>query len=121
MDRTTRFLAGIFTLSGILHFAMPKPFERIIPTPLKPYQRELVQASGVAELACAALLTVPSTRPFGGRLSFWLLLGVYPANIQMTVSAFQDDKAPVWYRLLTVLRLPLQFPLLQWARRAQHG
>jgi uncharacterized membrane protein len=121
MDRTTRFLAGIFTLSGILHFVMPKPFESIIPTPLKPYKRELVQASGVAELACAALLVAPPTRPLGGRLSFWVLLGVYPANFQMTVSAFQDDKSTAWFRLLTVLRLPLQLPLLKWARKAQLG
>jgi uncharacterized membrane protein len=121
MDRTTRFLAGIFTLSGILHFVMPKPFESIIPVPLKPYKRELVQASGVAELACAALLAAPSTRPLGGRLSFWVLLGVYPANFQMTVSAFKDEDASAWYRVLTILRLPLQLPLLAWARKAQAG
>jgi uncharacterized membrane protein len=121
MDRRTRILAGIFTLSGILHFAMPKPFESIIPAPLRPYKRELVQASGVAELAAAGLLVAPATRRLGGLLSFGVLAGVFPANIQMTVSAFQKDDSPTWYRLLTVFRLPLQFPLLLWARKAWVG
>jgi uncharacterized membrane protein len=121
MDRRTRILAGIFTLSGILHFARPKPFESIIPTPLRPYKRELVQASGAAELAAAGLLVVPATRRLGGLLSFGVLAGVFPANIQMTVSAFQKEDAPTWYRLLTVFRLPLQFPLLLWARKAWVG
>jgi uncharacterized membrane protein len=121
MERTTRILAGIFTLSGILHFAMPKPFESIIPTPLKPYKRELVQVSGVAELAAAGLLATPATRRWGGLLSFGVLAGVFPANIQMTLSAFQKEDAPTWFRLLTVFRLPLQFPLLRWARKAWVG
>jgi len=121
MDRTTRILAGIFTLSGILHFVKPKPFESIIPVPLKPYGRELVQISGVAELAAAGLLVAPPTRRLGGLVSFGVLAGVYPANLQMTLSAFQKDDAPTWYRLLTVLRLPLQFPLLHWARKAWVG
>lgn len=121
MDRTTRLLATLFTVSGVLHFAMPKPFERIIPTPLKAYKTELVQVSGVAELGCAALMAMPPTRRLGGLLSFGVLAGVFPANIQMTVSAFQKEGAPAWYRLLTVLRLPLQFPMLMWARKAWAG
>lgn len=121
MDRTTRLLATLFTVSGVLHFAMPKPFERIIPGPLKPYKSELVQASGVAELGCAALMALPPTRRVGGMLSFGVLAGVFPANIQMTVSAFQRADAPTWYKLLTVFRLPLQIPMLLWARKAWVG
>ena len=43
---------------GVLHFVRPRPFERIVPKPL-PRKRELVYASGVAELACAAGLLHP--------------------------------------------------------------
>lgn len=118
MDRTTRFLVGIFTVSGILHFAKPEPYERIIPTPLREYGRELVQVSGAAELASAALLAAPHTRRLGGLMSFGLLLSVFPANVQMTISAFQRERAPHWYRVATVLRLPLQLPMLRWAWRA---
>jgi uncharacterized membrane protein len=121
MDRTTRRLAVIFGSAGILHFVKPKPFEQIIPTPLQPFKTELVYASGVVELASAALLAVPRTRRWGGLLGFGLLVGVFPANLQMTVSAFQNDKSPGWYRLVTILRLPLQFPLLMWARKAWVG
>jgi len=117
MPRTTAFLAGIFTVSGILHFAKPKPYVSIVPKPL-PYKSELVMASGVAELACAVLLVNPATRRLGGRLSSWLLVAVFPANIQMTVSAYQKSTTPAWYRLATVLRLPLQAPMIAWARRA---
>lgn len=114
----TKALTGIFATSGILHFAMPTPYEKIIPTPLRDYKRELVQASGVAELACAALLASPKTRRLGGLLSFGVLLGVFPANVQMTVTAYQSQRTTAWYRLGTAVRLPLQIPMLQWAWQA---
>ena len=113
-----KLLAGMFATSGVLHFAKSEPFERIIPTPLQEYKKELVQISGVAELTCAALLVAPPTRRLGGILSFGLLLGVWPANVQMSVSAFQSERAPSWYRIATLLRLPLQIPMLRWAYRA---
>jgi uncharacterized membrane protein len=116
-----KVLAGMFATSGVLHFAASEPFEKIIPTPLQEYKKELVQVSGVAELACAALLVTPPTRRLGGLLSFGLLLGVWPANAQMTVSAFQSERASAWYRLVTVLRLPLQIPMLRWAWSAWKG
>jgi uncharacterized membrane protein len=77
-----------------------------------------VYASGVVELGCAAMLTQPSTRRLGGLLSFGLLLAVFPANVQMAISAFQDDKAPLWFKVGTLLRLPLQIPPLRWALNA---
>lgn len=116
-----KVLAGMFTTSGVLHFAKPEPFEKMIPRPLVDYKKELVQVSGVAELACAALLMTRPTRRLGGLLSFGLLLGVWPANAQMTVSAYQSKRAPRWYRILTVLRLPLQIPMLRWAWSAWKG
>jgi uncharacterized membrane protein len=116
-----KVLAGMFATSGVLHFAKPEPFEKIIPTPLKEYRKELVQISGVAELTCAALLVTPPTRRLGGILSFGLLLGVWPANVQMSVSAFQSERASSWYRIATLLRLPLQIPMLRWAYRAWAG
>ncbi len=116
-----KVLAGMYATSGVLHFLRPEPFEKIIPTPLETYKKELVAVSGVAELACAALLVTPPTRRLGGLLSFGLLLGVWPANGQMTVSAYQNERSPSWYRLLTVLRLPLQIPMLRWAWSAYRG
>lgn len=119
MHPTTKFLVGIFTVSGVLHFVNPKPYVSIVPKPL-PMKQELVMVSGAVELASAALLIAPQTRRLGGRLSTWLLLAVFPANVQMTVSAFQKP-SPGWYRAATVLRLPLQAPMVAWARRASRG
>jgi uncharacterized membrane protein len=120
MDSSTKRLVGIFTVSGILHFVRPEPFVRIVPKPL-PYKKEIVYASGAAELACAGLLVSPSTRSLGGRLSYWLLLAVFPANLQMSIDAFRNRRAAGWFRLLTIARLPLQLVFLRWARRATQG
>lgn len=117
MDRDVRNLVGIFTVSGVLHFVTPQPFENIVPRPL-PHKRTLVYASGAAELAAAAMLAHPRTRRLGGMVSFGVLLAVLPANVQMTVSAWRSDRTPAWFTLGTVLRLPLQVPLLRWAWRS---
>lgn len=117
MTRETKMLAVLLGVSGVLHFAIPKPYTAIVPKPL-PYKRELVYASGVAELGCAAMLTQPRTRRVGGLLSFGLLLAVFPANVQMMVTVVQSKKAPLWYKVGTVLRLPLQLPPLSWSLKA---
>lgn len=117
MTRETKMLAALLGVSGVLHFAIPKPYTAIVPKPL-PYKRELVYASGVAELGCAAMLTQPRTRRVGGLLSFGLLLAVFPANVQMMVTVVQSKKAPLWYKVGTVLRLPLQLPPLSWSLKA---
>ena len=79
---------------------------------------------GVAELACGAGLLVPSTRAVAGTASAGLLVGVLPANVQMSVSfgrrAARTGR-PV-HRLAflaTVGRLPIQWPLIRVALRAR--
>jgi uncharacterized membrane protein len=120
MTRDSRLLCILLGASGVLHFAVPKPYTAIVPKPL-PYKRELVYASGVVELGCAAMLTQQRTYRLGGLLSFGLLLAVFPANVQMTISALQNGKAPLWFKIGTVLRLPLQIPPLRWALKAARG
>jgi uncharacterized membrane protein len=117
MTRETKMLAALLGVSGVLHFAIPKPYTAIVPKPL-PYKRELVYASGVAELGCAAMLTRPRTRTLGGWLSLGLMLAVFPANVQMMITTVQSKKSPLWYKVGTVLRLPMQIPPLRWALKA---
>lgn len=117
MSRDTRMLAALLGVSGVLHFAVPKPYTSIVPKPL-PYKRELVYASGVAELGCAVMLTQPRTRRLGGLLSFGLLLAVFPANIQMTIDGFRSSRSSTWYKVVLLVRLPMQIPPLRWAARA---
>lgn len=117
MDRGIALLAGLFTVSGILHFVKPEPFEKIVPKPL-PAKRELVYASGVAELAAAGLLVNRRTRHHGGRLSLAILVGVFPANVQMAIDVWRSDRAPLAFKIGTLARLPLQWPMIAIARRA---
>jgi len=117
MTRDIKILAAAFAGMGVLHFVAPKPFEAIVPRPL-PRKRELVYASGVAEITCAGLMARPATRRLGGLLSVGLLAAVFPANVQMTVSALQDSRKPWWFKAGTVARLPLQAPMIRIALKA---
>jgi uncharacterized membrane protein len=53
-----RRLGGFFLLAGLLHFLRPRPYVAIVPEAL-PRNRELVFASGVAEMAGGAAVLVP--------------------------------------------------------------
>ncbi len=108
IPRQTRFLAGVFAVAGVLHFVVPKPFVSIVPKRV-PLKRPLVYLSGLLELACSVgLLT---KRRWAGLLSAGLLLGVWPANIDMAVVATKQSK-PKWYRAGLWARVPVQLPLI---------
>ena len=117
MNRSLKLLATVFTVSGVLHFVRPRTFESIVPKQL-PNKRELVYASGAVELLCAGLMVREDTRKVGGLLSAGLLAGVFPANVQMTVSTLGKKRAPGWFKALTVARLPLQYPMICVALKA---
>lgn len=110
-------LAGLLAVAGVAHFVAPRPFESIVPEPL-PRKRELVHASGVAEIVCAGLLVNERTRRVGGLAAAALLVGVFPANVQMSVSALRSRRASPLYKIGTVGRLPLQVPLVRTALKA---
>lgn len=117
MTRDVKALALLLTGAGALHFARPEPFEQIVPKPL-PCKRELVYASGAAQLACAAALSRERTRTIGGWATAALMVAVFPANVQMAISGLRSDKAPRWYKAGLVARLPLQIPLVKTAVKA---
>jgi len=118
IPRDVTALAVVFAVSGVLHFLMPRPYMRIVPRPL-PRKRDLVYASGAAELVCAAGLMHPRTRPAAGWGSLAVLLAVYPANLQMAVDAQRTRSGA--YKAGTLLRLPLQLPMIRTALRAARG
>jgi uncharacterized membrane protein len=104
-------LSGLLTVTGTLHFVVPKVFADIVP-PQLPSPIGLVYASGVAELVCAAGLAVPRTRRVAGWATAALFVAVFPGNIQMALDA--GDRSTT-YQALTYARLPLQVPLVVWA------
>lgn len=115
MRRVLRGLCGpFFVFAGALHFAKPRMYEAIMP-PWLPRHRELVYASGVAEIAGGAGLLTPLRRPAGWGL-IATLLAVFPANVHMALNA--DEYRVPGGRAALLARLPLQLVFLAWVRSA---
>ena len=113
-------LAALFVISGSVHLVRPQAFETIVPRRL-PSPRALVYASGVAELACAVGLLHPRTRAAAGWASAALLVGIFPANVQMAVTEGRRARrgtGSTTGRVATLVRLPLQIPLIRTALKA---
>lgn len=97
------------------HFLRPRGYDRIVPDTLPP--RTTTLASGVAELAIAVGLVVPATRRAAGWAAAALFLAVFPANVKMANDLLDSPRSTRAMRLGSVLRLPLQAPLVAWAVR----
>ncbi|MEV0703671.1 hypothetical protein AB0I53_37935 [Saccharopolyspora sp. NPDC050389] len=104
--------------AGVLHFLVPRPFDAIVPRSLPGTARTWTRLSGVVELGRAGLVAVPRTRRLGGRLSALLFVAVFPANVKMAL-AWRRRSLP--WRAVGFARLPLQIPLVLWARRVGPG
>lgn len=113
-------LAVLFTVSGVVHLVRPEVFAPIVPDAL-PAHRLLVYLSGAGELLCAAGLAWRRTRRLAGWSSVALLVAVFPANVTMALNAWHSwDRGGAgassgWYLTGTILRLPMQLPLVWWA------
>ena len=112
-------LGGLLLGVGTLHFVSPKPFDSIIPRALpEEARRPLTYASGVVEVAAGAMLLAPRTRRLGGRLAFWLILAVWPANIDAALrGGYPGLPGVVGGATAAWIRVPLQLPLLWLAHR----
>jgi len=118
-------LAALMVSAGITHFAAPMAYERIVPR-WAGDARRVVVASGVAEIACGALLASRRTGRLGACPTAALLVVVFPANVQMALDAGTEHQAvpdmPVGrFRAIAFARLPLQLPLVGWAVRVAKG
>ncbi|HEY5271735.1 MAG TPA: hypothetical protein VIJ34_00725 [Acidimicrobiales bacterium] len=111
-QRAPTLLAVLFGASGTVHLASPRTFEPLIPSWL-PRPRAVVYASGVAEIVCAGGLLARAR--WARSASVLLLLGVFPGNVQVAVTASRLAPSRCTLRLaLAIARLPLQIPLV-WA------
>jgi len=107
----SRALAATFVGAGTMHFVIPSTYESIVPGYL-PAHRELVLASGVAEIAGGLGALHPRTRRAAG---WWLaatLLAVFPANVHMALHPDRYTSLPQW---AVYARLPLQGVFIAWA------
>jgi uncharacterized membrane protein len=106
-------LALFYLLAGTMHFVKPRAYAAIVPDAL-PRKREIVYASGVAELAGAAGVLHPRTRRLAGWWLITTMLAVFPANVNMAVGAERFERIP---EPLLWARLPLQAVVIAWIWR----
>nr|WP_223190339.1 hypothetical protein [Streptomyces sp. TRM68416] len=111
-------LAGLLATAGVAHFAAPRQFDAIVPRSLPGTPRTWTYVSGAAELALAAGIALPRTRKTAARAAAAFFVGVFPANVKMAVD-YRHRPAPA--RAAALGRLPLQVPLVLWARSVARG
>jgi uncharacterized membrane protein len=107
-------LATVFLGSGLVHLLRPQSFASIMPRAIpEEHHRNLIYASGVVELVCAAGLA--RRTHWAAAASIATLAAVFPANVQMALDAGtgrntgpSDSRAVAWGRL------PLQLAMA-WA------
>jgi uncharacterized membrane protein len=116
MRRLLAAAGPFYVFAGVMHFVIPKVYERIMP-PWLPAHRELVYASGVAEIVGGAALMHPDpkVRRFGGWFETATMAAVFPANVHMALNPddFRDVPKPGLYA-----RLPFQALFVGWALAA---
>lgn len=107
----SKYLLAMFMITaGIMHFANPAFFLKIMP-PYLPLHKELVLVSGVCEILLGVLLLLPKC----SHLAAWgivaLLIAVFPANVYL----YQHQDILPASPIVHLLRLPLQGVFILWA------
>ncbi|GAB2803495.1 DoxX family protein [Streptomyces chlorus] len=113
-DRSPLLLAA----AGTAHFTAPRRFDHIVPRSLPGSPRAWTYAGGAAELAPAAGVALPQTRRVAALATAAFFVGVFPANVKMAVDW---RRRPVPQQAAAWGRLPLQLPLVLWARGVAKG
>lgn len=111
-----RGFGPMFVFAGIMHFVIPKTYESIIPDYL-PAHRELVYASGVAEIVGGLGAMHPRTRRAARKLNVATLVAVFPANLNMALHPERYEQIPGGKTSL-MMRLPGQALFIAWAYAA---
>jgi uncharacterized membrane protein len=114
--RRKEIFRGILAVSiiivGITHFIRPEQYARIVPPPFPPLAS--VYISGLFEILGGIGLTIPSVSVTAAWGLVALFIGVFPANIYMTLHNIKIEGIPQ-NQLLYWARLPLQAVLIAWA------
>jgi uncharacterized membrane protein len=117
-DRAARLLVRLLATAGATHFAIPKAFDGIVPGWLPGEARTWTEASGALELLLAAGIAMPRTRRASAYASAAFFAAVFPANVKMAYD-WRHRSTPL--KAVAYGRLPLQAPLIWWARRVARG
>lgn len=112
LSRSARSLVVGFVVSGTVHLLRPQLYEPIMPRWV-PRHREVIYGSGVAELVLAAAMVHPRTRRLAGYASAALLVGVFPAHVQMAQDAMRTSRTG--FKAAAFARMPMQVPMIRTA------
>ncbi len=104
-------MAVLYVAAGINHFIHPSVYVGIIPSWL-PQKLLLSNIAGACEIFFGLMLLPNFSRRYAAWAIIFLLIAIFPANIQMAVDFYRNDNPYFW---LTIARLPLQFLLIWWA------
>jgi uncharacterized membrane protein len=104
MTRAQRRVGLTYVFAGVMHFVRPREYKAIMPDYL-PAHRELVAASGVAEIAGGAGILSDRTRVAAAWWMIATLVAVFPANLHMALHPERYKRIPRW---ALYVRLPFQ-------------
>ncbi len=114
--RRKEILRGVLAVSiiivGITHFLKPDQYARIVPPVFPPLAS--VYISGFFEILGGIGLMIPSVSVAAAWGLIALFIGVFPANIYMTLHSIKIEGIP-HSQLLYLVRLPFQAVLIAWA------
>lgn len=105
-------MALLYVVMGAFHFAAADRFVAVMPAWL-PWHLELVWISGAAEIGLGLGLLHRDSRPWAAWGLVFLLVSVFPANVNMALHELPLGHAPP--RWVAWARLPLQAVLIAWA------
>ena len=112
MRKVSLYTMSIFYFAaGINHFWHKEFYLKIMPSWIE-FHEILVIISGVCEILFALLLLPSLTRRFAAWGIIFLLIAVFPANIQMMLNYLHEHNSRLW---ISILRLPIQIILVWWA------
>ena len=103
-------LAVFLIFAGLMHFARPEFFLKIMP-PYLPFPMGLVLISGAFEILLGICLLIPRLSRVAAFGIIALMLAVFPANIYL----FQHQEILPAPPLVHLLRLPMQAIFILWA------
>ena len=112
----TKFLAGSFLTSGLVHLVRPAIFEPLMPRTL-PAHREIIYASGVAEIVCGVgLLARQRWAPIAS--ASWVV-AVWVGNWEYALSVQRSERTSTAHKVGAWLRVPMQVPMIRAALKSR--
>lgn len=104
-------MAGMYILSGFIHFIKPRMYLRIMPRYL-PNHKLLVYVSGIVEIILGVALCFPETKD-SAIYGIIIMLAIFLlVHFYMLTSEKASAGIPKW---ILLFRIPMQFGLMYWA------